>query len=460
MTALVRPGPAQSLALIAVAVAGTGWVMTGPEDVLTRTALISGAAITLFAARVLPEAMTAILTFLAFIASGLIPTDLVFSGFSAGGFWLLFAGMVMGAAISATGLGRQIALRLFARSGTSYRRAVVLLSVSGLLLGLLVPSAIPRVVVLVPIAAALAEAMGYRPGSRGHVGLVITAATATLMPTYAFLTANLPVIVEAGMIEALYGETQPWGAHLVQQAPINLVRFVAVVAIMIRFAPDDGQEDGGGGIEAPSPLNPAQSRLLALLGLAIALWATDVWHGIAPAWVALSVAALVLWPALGVMSRDAMRSQIDLSPAFLFAGVLCVSAAAEATGLSAALADTLVPMLKLGVGSGIGDLYALTGFSILISHLTTAPAAPVILVPLAASMSEATGWSIETLAMIHSIGIASTILPYQAPPLILAMALAHMPIGALTRVCMLLVLVGLTIGLPVTYLWWGWLGMV
>ena len=145
MTALVRPGPAQSLALIAVAVAGTGWVMTGPEDVLTRTALISGAAITLFAARVLPEAMTAILTFLAFIASGLIPTDLVFSGFSAGGFWLLFAGMVMGAAISATGLGRQIALRLFARSGTSYRRAVVLLSVSGLLLGLLVrhPSPFP-----------------------------------------------------------------------------------------------------------------------------------------------------------------------------------------------------------------------------------------------------------------------------------------------------------------------------
>ena len=108
---------------------------------------ISAAAIVLFAARALPETLTAVLTFLAFLATGLVPNEVIFSGFATSGFWLLFAGLVMGTAIATTGLGRQMALRLFARTGSSYRRATLLLAGSGLALGFLVPSAIPRVVV-------------------------------------------------------------------------------------------------------------------------------------------------------------------------------------------------------------------------------------------------------------------------------------------------------------------------
>ena len=46
--------------------------------------------------------------------------------------------MIIGAAITQSGLGQQIAVRIFAKTGNSYKRAVVLLSVSGLGLGLLV----------------------------------------------------------------------------------------------------------------------------------------------------------------------------------------------------------------------------------------------------------------------------------------------------------------------------------
>ena len=140
--------------------------------------------------------------------------------------------------------------------------------------------------------------------------------------------------------------------------------------------------------------------------------------------------------------------------------MLCVSAAAEVTGLSTAVAGRLVPWLGLGQHGGLWDLFATTGFATAISHLTTAPATPVILVPLAGSMAEATGWSIETMAMVHALGIANSILPYQAPPLVIAMALAHIPLGALTRVCAWLAVASFAIGLPVTFLWWRLLGLV
>ncbi|MFZ3581773.1 anion permease [Loktanella sp. DJP18] len=209
----------------------------------------------------------------------------------------------------------------------------------------------------------------------------------------------------------------------------------------------------------PKPFDAVQWRLLILLGIAIGFWVTDTWHGISPAWVALGLAAILLVPAFGMLDAAAMKTKIDLSPALFLAAVFAISAVAQSTGLGTAVARTLTPLLGLGSGGGLRDLYAVTGLSVLLSHLTTAPAAPAVLVPLAAAFATETGWSVETVAMAQVIGISTPILPYQAPPLIVAMALASIPMAALLRVCAVLALVVAVVGLPVTYVWWTWLGM-
>ena len=433
---------------------------TSAADLQLRVAAISVAAIVLFATRALPEVVTACATFLAFLSIAAAPTDVIFSGFFSGGFWLLFGGIVIGEAIASTGLGRLVAQHIFSHTGNSYRRAVWLLAAGGVGLGFLVPSAIPRVIVLLPITLALAEAMGFRPGSRGHTGLTITAATTTLMPTYMILTANLPTIVEFGAIDTLYAVQTTYGGYFLQQFPVNALRFVVLMVVLLALGPHDGNERDLSPSQTQAPPNRAQLRLLVLLSIAIVLWATDFWHGIAPAWVAVSVSVIILWPAAGIMKAQAMKTEIDLSVGFFIAGVFCVSAVATYSGLSVALANTLVPMLHLGEGSGLRDLYAITGLSALISHLTTAPATPVVLAPLAQSMAQAAGWPIETVAMAHVVGISTTVLPYQAPPLLIAIALANIPMGALARVCVIVTLAVTIIGLPITYLWWQWLGVL
>lgn len=436
------------------------WVMatTQPDDLLWREAGISALAVALFATRLLPETVTALLCFLAFLAIGAATPEVIFSGFASGGFWLLFSGLIIGTAITVTGLGQQVALRIFARTGTSYRRAALLLALSGLGLGLLVPSTIPRVIVLMPIALSLSRTMGYALGSRGHVGLTITAATATLLPTYAILTANLPTIIHFGAMETLYGMTPSYAQYFLEQAPVNLVRFAVLVAIVLPYAPARASEAST--LEKPSPFTRVQKGLLGLMAIAIAFWATDSLHGISPAWVALSLAAVLLIPAIGILDATAMKTKIDLSPAFFLAGVFAISAVAQSSGLSDAVASRLIPWLGLGEGGGLRDLYAISGASMVLSHLTTAPAAPVVLVPLAERMATGAGWPLETVAMAQMIGISSPILPYQAPPLIVAMALAHIPVGPLIRLCAILALAVAVIGVPVTYAWWVYLGVL
>jgi di/tricarboxylate transporter len=195
------------------------------------------------------------------------------------------------------------------------------------------------------------------------------------------------------------------------------------------------------------------------MAVAIGFWATDAWHGISPAWVALTLAAVLLVPGFGMLDATAMKTKIDMSPAFFLAAVFAISAVAEETGLGQLVADHLIPLMGLGQGSGLRDLYAVTGLSTLLSHVTTAPAAPAVLVPLAGTFATETGWPVETVAMVQVIGIATPILPYQAPPLIVAMAMAQIPVAALIRVCCGLALAVAVVGLPVTYLWWSWLGM-
>lgn len=310
-----------------------------------------------------------------------------------------------------------------------------------------------------PIAAALAEVMGHRPGTPGHVGLTVTAAASTLLPTFVILTANIPTIVHYGALETLYGIHPSYAEYFVQQLPMNIVRFILLVAIMLPFAKNTRRDVT---VEIPQvePMVQGQLRLLGLLSVAILFWATDSFHGISPAWVALATASIVLVPATGFVEQDAMKSNIDLSPAFFLAGVFAVAAVATHTGLSNRVADALIPYLGLGQGSGLRNLYSITGLSILLSHLTTAPAAPVVLAPLAEPIAVAAGWSIETVAMAQIIGISTPLLPYQAPPLILAMALANLPLAPLIRVCLALFVGGALIGLPLTYVWWQWIGVL
>ena len=446
-----------TLVLAALALFAALAVVLSTPDMVLQVAAISITAVVFFALRVVPEALTSLWSILAFLAIGAAPKEVIFSGFSTGGFWLLFSGLIIGGAITQTGLGKLVAGRIFQHTGTSYSRAVILIAITGMGLGMMIPSTIPRVIVLVPIAMALAEVMGYEKGSRGQIALVITATTSTLLPTYTFLTANMPTIIHYGALETLYGLHPSYADYFVHQLPVNLVRFALILALLLPLARTMPVADTVP--DAPVQVMTAvQKRLAALLCLSILLWASDTWHGISPAWVALGVATVVLLPATGLLNKDAMKTNIDLSPAFFLAGVFAISAVVAHIGLNTELADAILPRLHLGEGSQFRDLYAIVGFSTAFSHLTTAPAAPVVLAPLAMPMAEAAGWPVSTVAMAQIIGIATPLLPYQAPPLIIGLALSGIPSGMLTRVCIGIGIGVFVIGLPLTYLWWQLIG--
>ena len=456
--------PASKLLAMTAALLALDTIIVTSDPAL-RVLAIACAGIASFATRSLPDTVTALAIFLAFIAIDAAPQATIFSGFASSGFWLLVGGLIIGSAITVSGLGDQIARLIFAFTGTSYRRAALFLSLGGLLLGACVPSAIPRVIVMMPITLALAARMSFGVGTRQHTGLLMTAALMTLIPTYAFLTANLPTIVEVGIIEILYDIQFTYGAYFIQNAPINVLRFVVLLVLLLAWG---GSLDIQPAVipaaqadDEPAPLwTQAPRRLSWLLAIAICLWATDTLHGIAPAWITLAVALVLLVPATGVFTAQAMKSDIDLSIGFLIAAVFSIGAVMTDVGLSHRIAEIVVPMLRLTPDTDLWNLTVITLFSSGLSHLTIAPATPIVLAPLAAAMAQAADWPIEAVAMAHNIGISTTILPYQSPPLLIGIAIAAIPVGPLTRICVLSAFFSTVLGLPLTFAWWGAIGLI
>lgn len=451
-------------ALIVAALAAATLMAFGFQSEATRQDLLLVAgtglfSIALFATRVVPDIVATLLVFLISLAVAVAPAGIVFSGLASGGFWLLVGGIVLGVAVVTTGLGTQISNRMLALSGLSYQRAVLVVATAGFLLGILIPSTIPRVLILIPVAVSLGTSLGFPAGSRGTMGLCATAAVSTLLPTYAIYTANLPTIVQFGALESLYGLKTTYSGYFLAQFPVNLLRFAVLLAVLWRFStdkPDPQHLQPGAGAKLTAP----QTRLLVLLVCAITLWASDFAHGIQPAWIALAVATLVLWPKMEILPKSAMKDKIDLTPALLFSAIFCVSALARHVGLDVALANTLIGKLALEPGRDFWNIYAVFGFSVVLSHLTTAPAAPLVLAPFAEPLATATGLPMVTVAMVQMIGIASPLLPYQAPPLLIAMSLADISTGLLTRICLALFAAVVLLGLPLTIFWWQFTGLL
>lgn len=434
-------------------------LVLGASGALWTAAGLGLAGITLFATRAVPEVVAAFAIFLVALGLGTAPRDIIFSGFMSGGFWLIVSGIILGTAITATGLAARISGRLFALAGPSYGRATLVIATTGLLLGILVPSTMPRVIVMVPVAAAFAERLGLDPKGRGGIGLIATAVTATLLPTYTILTANLPTIVQIGAMQQSYGIASTYSEYMIQQWPVNALRFLLIAVLMMRFTTET-PVCAGDDEAAVAPHRPEQRRLLIVLGVAILGWMTDFLHGIEPVWIAMAAAAIVIWPRFGMLDGNAMRERIDFSPPIFFAALVTVVAVAREAGLDQVLADAFIARLPLSPAGDLSSVYAVYGFSVIISHLTTAPAAPAVLVPFAAALSEATGLSLKAVSMVQMIGIATPVLAYQAPPLIVAMSISKVPNAVFVRLCVWLALAVSLVGLPLTYLWWQVIGFV
>ena len=347
----------------------------------TNAAALAILAIGLWSTRILPEHTTAIGFFLVAVFISDVPVEVVFSGFSSTAVWLTLGGLIIGVAISETGLCQRLARAVSTGLGASYWRAIAGAALIGVVLAFMMPSTMGRAVLLVPIISAMAEELGFASGSRGRTGMILSAAFSTYMISAGILPANLPNVVLLGLSDSIYNLPITYGAYLLLHFPItSLLKVVAVVIIVCKMFPDRPRTRNGRSAAATMSRN--EKWLSIILGISIFLWMSDFVHHVSPAWIALAAGIMCLLPRPGLVSTKAFSQKVNYGASFFVAAILGLASIIAESGLGTEIGTSLATVIGLEPGQNWWNFAKLSLLATLISMTTTTAGIPAVLTPM------------------------------------------------------------------------------
>ncbi|WP_416370247.1 SLC13 family permease [Tritonibacter mobilis] len=428
---------------------------------LAAVAALAVVCLGFWASAVMPEFWTALAFFLVAMITQIAPPETVFSGFETSTFWLLFAGLVLGAAIKFTELDAQVARLLTRLPFRSYGGTLAGIVAASVALAFLVPSSIGRIMILLPVVSALAAELGFETRSNGRTGLLVAACFATFAPAFTILPANAPNMILVGMSEAQYGLRFSYFDYLLLHFPVlGLLKSAVIVALVLLFFPDRMPARRELASAPDTPLTVPQILMILILGLCLLLWLTDAWHGVSPAWIGLAAALVCLWPSLRLTSPKCINQDLSYGALLFVAGIMGLGALIGHAGLGEALVVAASDWINLAPETPLWNLSVLTGMSTLVAMATSLPGVPAVMTPMAGDLAAASGLSIPTVLMTQVLAFSNVFLPFQAPPLVVAIQAGNLNTGAVVRFCLALFAISLCLLVPLDFLWWALLGQI
>jgi anion transporter len=417
-------------------------------------------AILLWATSALPEYLTALLFFTALMVFRAAPADVVFSGFQSEAFWLVLGGFVLGSAIRKVGLADRIAHGLAGSLTGSWFAMVTGIVVLTYALAFVMPSNMSRIALLMPIVLALADRVGLREGSPGRYALALAVGFGTYELSASILPSNVPNLIMTGAAEHAYGVQFNYLPYLLLHGPVvGVLKGILIILCLWRMfpaAPQSIEREAG-----HAPWSAAEIRLSVILLVTLALWVTDAWHGIRPAWVGLVAACLCLLPRIGFLTSDEFADSVNIRTCVYLAGILGLAAVVAWSGLGNTIGNLLIPLLPLDSAHPAAAFASMLGLASVLNFVVTANALPAVFTPLAQSLADHTGLHLTTVLMLQVFAYATPLLPYQAVPIVVAAAYARTPARVTIVTCVVLALLSFVLLAPLYYLWFrllGWIG--
>jgi hypothetical protein len=205
-------------------------------------------------------------------------------------------------------------------------------------------------------------------------------------------------------------------------------------------------------------MTPPERRLAALLALALLLFATDFLHGVSPAWVALGTGILCLLPELGILAPREFSARANIGTLVYIAAILGLGAVVAQSGLAKEASTHLMALANLHPGDTAANVAILAAIGAGLGAITTLTGAPAVLTPLAGDFAQASGLPLLSVLMLQVPIFSTVILPFESPPMMIALLLGGVGIRPASRLCLATAAVTLLVLLPLDYLWWRLLG--
>lgn len=387
------------LALIAFGLSVIGWTLTKLNDTFV-----------------------ALLAALGLVLTHTIDADEFFASIGNSVVWLMIGAFIVARALNQSGLSARLTYAM-TRSARTVDQLFYLLTAVLLLTALVIPSTSGRAALLVPVYQAIATSL-QNPR--------INRALALALPVNILLTA-IGSLVGAGAhlvindtLAQMTGSRFSFGEWMLMGMPFAVVSaFTSTWVILHLFLNRQERRlrlDAYLRSHLPKPgAWTRQERYIALVALAlVALWATEAWHGVDNALVAVFGALAVTVPSWGALKFKEAAKGVEWEMILFVSASLALSDALVRSGAGRWLVDLL--MVRSGLSALGSQLAILTGVAVitLTSHLyiTSRSARGAVIAPLVILLALSMKLDPHVLAWVTAAGVGYCItLVVSAKPL-------------------------------------------
>jgi solute carrier family 13 (sodium-dependent dicarboxylate transporter), member 2/3/5 len=417
---------------------------------------VSSLAVALWGSEVLALPVTALLAMVLLFVLGAVPRlELALVGFASPVLFFLLGTAAIGIAAEHSGLADRGAAWLLARSGGSGRRLLVELLVSLPVQALLVPSAISRNAILVPIYERVLARLGRPP--RLGAAVMLTLGVLGPLASSALLSGGTSSVATA---QALGGFN--WPSWFVLLAPPYYV-LLALGGLglwllhrpELTLAPEEAIE-----VVHPGPWTAAEWRVAAVTGATSLLWMLDQLTGWPPAVPALLALVVLVTPGIGATTWSAFAAQAPWGTCIVLAGAVSLAQALTASGAADWVARGLFGWIGSAEGAAPVALVICAVTALITLAIPNRAAAITLIIPLASAYASAGPLPTVAAGLVVMIVVdAETLYPAQTAANLLAYDRGYFNAGQLTRFNLLLLAATAAVIVLVALPWWALVGL-
>jgi anion transporter len=275
------------------------------------------AGLILWVLEVFDEYIVALILLVSWRVLDIVPTNTALAGFASGSWFFVLGALGLGAAVSSSGLPYRFAFGILRRLSVSrFRIFTVVLSAAGVLLTPLLPTGKVRATMMVPIAAAVAEVIGFRPRSNGSAALSLCAYIGFAQMSFMFLTGGAQNLAGWSLLPEAARSEFGWGMWTLAALPAGIFTFCFLLVATHWLFPPDAHDQRAlsttgnqGGVRDLGAIRKTEWLSLAVLALALIGWLGKPLHGIGETWVAMM--ALVVFLMSGTLDNAGLKNNID-----------------------------------------------------------------------------------------------------------------------------------------------------
>lgn len=418
------------------------------KDLILLSLIIT--TIIYWASNLVPLYFSSLIFLFTALAFSLASKDVIFSGFSSGAFWLVFAGMLIATAIKNTNLTLRFTNLFSNIKNLTYLKLLIYISIFAVLFSFVMPSSVVRIVLVIPLAIALASSLGFQKEDKGFTGIMLTFILCTSLPAFTVLPANVPNMILAGLTKEIYDYELLFSYYFIANfLVLGFIKNIIIVSLVYYFFKDELKNKLEK--EEIEGFKKDEKIVLATIFIMLILWMSDFVHQISPSIIAIIGVLFLAFPTINIIKAKDFNS-INFSSLIYVVAIISL-------GSIVASNDFLENALKSLVNQyepfdlEILNYITLTSFMSFSGIIITQPTIPAIFTPIAQQLSDISGFSLNEVFMMQVAAFSNVFFPFQAPPLAVGLALSQIKQRHMLKIILLLALITIVFLYPLEYFW-------